>query len=125
MSERDLASAEELVAVLTPLKIATTALCEESVLTLSMILPLQQQMVNYITREDDDSALIKQVKKEVVDDFSTRCQDTCTKKDLTVATLLYFISFLFYQERFDSGNTSLLYFFTFFTLLFLYFKPSL
>lgn len=88
MSERDLASAEELVAVLTPLKIATTALCEESVLTLSMILPLQQQMVNYITREDDDSALIKQVKKEVVDDFSTRCQDTCTKKDL-------------YQERFD------------------------
>ena len=120
MSERDLASVEELVAVLTPLKIATTALCEESVLTLSMILPLQQQMVNYITREDDDSALIKQVKKEVVDDFSTRCQDTCTKKDLTVATLLYFISFLFYQERFDSGNTSLLYFFT----LFLYFLYS-
>lgn len=40
LSERDLASAEELVTVLTPLKIATTALCEESVPTLSMILPL-------------------------------------------------------------------------------------
>lgn len=39
LSERDLASAEELVTVLTPLKIATTALCEESVPTLSMILP--------------------------------------------------------------------------------------
>lgn len=39
MSERDLAFAEELVAVLTPLKIATTALCEESVPTLSMTYP--------------------------------------------------------------------------------------
>jgi len=41
LSERDIASAEELVLVLTPLKIATTALCEESVPTLSMIMPLQ------------------------------------------------------------------------------------
>lgn len=40
LSERDLASAGELVTVLTPLKIATTALCEESMPTLSMILPL-------------------------------------------------------------------------------------
>lgn len=38
--------------------------------------------------KDDDSALIKQLKKEVVDDFSTTYQDKCTKKDLTVATLL-------------------------------------
>lgn len=34
LSERELTSAEELVAVLTPLKIATTALCEENVPTL-------------------------------------------------------------------------------------------
>lgn len=89
LSERELTSAEELVAVLTPLKIATTALCEESVPTLSMILPLQHQLLNCIMKAgDDDSALIKQVKKEVVNDFSTRYQDTCTKKDLTVATLL-------------------------------------
>ena len=33
LSERDIPSAEELVLVLTPLKIATTALCEESVPT--------------------------------------------------------------------------------------------
>ena len=89
LSERELTSAEELVAVLIPLKIATTALCEESVPTLSMILPLQHQLLNCIMKaRDDDSALIKQVKKEVVNDFSTRYQDTCTKKDLTVATLL-------------------------------------
>lgn len=89
LSERELTSAEELVAVLTPLKIATTALCEESVPTLSMILPLQHQLLNCIMKAgDDDSALKKQVKKEVVNDFSTRYQDTCTKKDLTVATLL-------------------------------------
>ena len=41
LSERDITTAEELVIVLTPLKIATTALCEESVPTLSMIMPLQ------------------------------------------------------------------------------------
>ena len=89
LSERELTSAEELVAVLTPLEIATTALCEESVPTLSMILPLQHQFLNCIMKaRHDDSALIKQVKKEVVNDFSTRYQDTCTKKYLTVATLL-------------------------------------
>lgn len=89
LSERDLASVEELVAVLKPLKIATTALCKASVPTLSIIQPLQHQMVSYIMREkDDNSALIKQVKKEVVNDFSTRYQDTYTKKDLIVATLL-------------------------------------
>lgn len=86
LSERELTSAEELVAVLTPLKIATTALCEENVPTLSMI---QHKLLNCIMKAgDDDSALIKQVKKEVVNDFSTRYQDSCTKKDLTVATLL-------------------------------------
>ncbi|KAK2557045.1 E3 SUMO-protein ligase ZBED1 [Acropora cervicornis] len=84
LSERELTYAEELVAVLTLLKIATTALCEKSVPTLSMILPLQHQLLNCIMKaRDDDSALIKQVKKEVVNDFSTRYQDTCTKKDLT------------------------------------------
>ena len=61
LSERDFASAEELVAVLTQLKIATTVLCEESVPTLPMILPLQHKVMGCIMREkDDDSALIKQ-----------------------------------------------------------------
>lgn len=89
LSERDIASAEELVLVLTPLKIATTALCEESVPTLSMIMPLQHRLLNYIMKEkDDDPPLIKQVKKAVVEDLSTRYQDICTRKALTVATLL-------------------------------------
>ena len=89
LSERDIASAEELVLVLTPLKIATTALCEESVPTLSMIMPLQHRLLNYIMKEKhDDPPLIKQVKKAVVEDLSTRYQDICTRKALTVATLL-------------------------------------
>lgn len=79
--------AEELV--LTPLKIVTTVLCEESVPTLSMIMPLQHQLLNYIMKEKvDDPPLIKHVKKAVVQDLSTRFQDICTRKDLTVATLL-------------------------------------
>ena len=88
LSERDLASAEELIAVLTRLKIATTALCKESVPTLPIILPPQHPVMGYIMREkDDDSALIKQLKKEVVDDLLTTYQDM-------------------YRERYDGGNTS-------------------
>ena len=57
--------------------------------TLPIILPLQHPVMGYLMREkDDDSALIKQLKKEVVDDLLTTYQDKCTKKDLTVATLL-------------------------------------
>ena len=56
---------------------------------LPMILLLQHSVMGYITREkDDESALIKQLREEVVDDLSTTYQDTCTKKDLTVVTLL-------------------------------------
>ena len=88
LSERDLASAEELIAVLTRLKIATTALCKESVPTLPIILPPRHPVMGYIMREkDDDSALIKQLKKEVVDDLLTTYQDM-------------------YRERYDGGNTS-------------------
>ena len=51
-------SPKALVAVLTPLKITTIALCEENVLTWLMILPLQHLM----KEKDEDTALIKQVK---------------------------------------------------------------
>lgn len=89
MSERDITSAEELVVVLTPLKVATTALCEESVPTVSIILPLQHQLLNHTMEvNEDDTPLIKQVKCAIVSDLSGRYQDTVTKNNLTVATLL-------------------------------------
>ena len=54
-----------------------------------MIMPLQHRLLNYIMKEkDDDPPLIKQVKKAVVEDLSTRYQDICTRKALTLATLL-------------------------------------
>ena len=70
--------------------------------TLPIILPLQHPVMGYIMREkDDDSALKKQLKKEVVDDLLTTYQDKCTKKDLTVATLLdpRFKSTLFLSDK--------------------------
>ena len=56
--------------------------------------------------KDDDPPLIKQVKKAVVEGLSTRYQDICTRKSLTVATLLdpHFKStpFLSDKDRLDA-----------------------
>ena len=74
---------------------------------LDMMMPLQHRLLNYIMKEkDDDPPLIKQVKKAVVEDLSTRYQDICTRKALTVATLLdpHFKStpFLSDKDRLDA-----------------------
>ena len=107
LSERDIASAEELVVILTPLKVATTALCEESVPTLSMILPLQHQLINHTMKtSEDDTPLIKQVKQIIVVDLAKRYQGTDTKKNLTLATLIdprfKLAPFLSNEDRLDA-----------------------
>lgn len=91
LSERDVASPKELVAVLTPLKIVTKiVLCEENVPTLSMILPLHHQVLNYIMKETNDyTALIKQVKQAVVNLTVATLFDPCFKST----------PFLFYRDR--------------------------
>ena len=89
LSDRDVTCAEDLVTVLTPLKAATTALCEEKIPPISMILPLQHQLLNVIMKvKENDTALIKEVKKSVADDIRGRYQDESTRKFLKAATLL-------------------------------------
>ena len=86
--ESDISEAEELVQVLTPLKIATVALCEEKVPTVSLILPLQYQLTSFMAEKDGDTHLIKRVKKAVLTDLSGRYSDSDVKCKLTLASLI-------------------------------------
>ena len=86
--ESDISETEELVQVLTPLKIATVALCEEKVPTVSLILPLQYQLESFMADKNDDTTLIKQVKKAVLTDLSGRYSDSDVKSKLTLASLI-------------------------------------
>ncbi|XP_045202544.1 uncharacterized protein LOC123556020 [Mercenaria mercenaria] len=89
LSESEITAAEELVVVLSPLKTATTALCKESVPTVSLIIPLQYQLVTNILQEkDNDTELIKAVKKAIVEDLSARYQNQDTRKELVLSLLL-------------------------------------
>lgn len=89
LTETDISEAEELVIVLTPLKTATTVLCEESIPTISMVLPLQHQLVsNIMMINDQDTNLIKAVKSAVVNDLSGRYCDTNVKQELILTSLL-------------------------------------
>lgn len=86
--ETDISAAEELVLILTPLKTATVALCEETVPTVSMILPLQHQLYSFMAEKDNDTPLIKQVKQAVTGDLSSRYKAEHVKKELTLAALM-------------------------------------
>ncbi|KAK6168330.1 hypothetical protein SNE40_020888 [Patella caerulea] len=87
LSESDIASAEELVSVLSPLKIATTALCDENTPTLSIIMPLMDRLLNEImSPKEGDTNLIKQMKLAVVNDLSNIYKNI--KSELLIATVL-------------------------------------
>ena len=86
--ESDISEAEELVLVLTPLKIATVALCEETIPTVSLIMPLQHQLQSFMVEKEDDTSLIKQVKKAVLTDLSGRYTASDIKHKLTLASLI-------------------------------------
>ena len=89
LSEQDITCAEELVTVLTPLKTATLALCEEKVPTLSILLPLHDQLINCTMKvKQDDTALIRSVKEAVETDLRKRYEDVDLRRNLTLATLL-------------------------------------
>lgn len=96
--------AEELISILTPLKVATTALCEEKIPTISMILSQQHQLLHFIMKEKvDDTLLIKQVRKSVVDDFSRQYQDVTTRKFLTLLDPQFkTVPFLSDNEKLDA-----------------------
>ena len=58
---------------LKPLKVVTTTLCAESVPTISVIMPLHRKLIDSIFQHsNDDSLVIAQMKRAVVDDLKDR-----------------------------------------------------
>ena len=106
LNESDISEAEELVIVLTPLKIATVALCEESVPTVSLIRPVMYKLEGFMAEKDDDTNLIKQVKKAVLTDLSGRYTDSHVQNRLTLASLIdprfKLVPFLSEEEKLDA-----------------------
>ena len=104
LSDTDISLAEELVVVLTPLQTATKLLCDESMQTVSVILPLQHQLLTFMQQKDGDSEFIKNVKAAITNDLSGRYQGI--KSNLTLSALIdprfKLAPFLTDDERLDA-----------------------
>ncbi|XP_039593991.1 E3 SUMO-protein ligase ZBED1-like [Polypterus senegalus] len=70
----DIADAEEIVKLLTPLKKATTVLCDESRPTISLIMPLKHMIQVSMAPCDVDSNTISQMKAAILNDLADHYQ---------------------------------------------------
>lgn len=73
LSEADIATAEQIMACLLPLKAITTVLCSETMPTVSIILPLQTKLLSHdLITKDGDTEVIKQMKQVMRTDLGSR-----------------------------------------------------
>ncbi|XP_062566541.1 E3 SUMO-protein ligase ZBED1-like [Saccostrea cucullata] len=87
LTDDDVSMAEEVVRCLRPLKSITTALCTESIPTISVILPLHDQLCNnFLQPKEEDTPCAKNVKKAVLNDLTNRYSKQ--QDDLAVASAL-------------------------------------
>lgn len=70
----DIANAVDIVKLLTPLKKATTVLCDESRPTISLIMPLKHMIQVSMAQCDGDSNTISQMKAAKLNDLANRYQ---------------------------------------------------
>ncbi|XP_010778641.1 zinc finger BED domain-containing protein 1 [Notothenia coriiceps] len=83
----DITDAEDMVRLLSPLKKATTVLCDESRPTVSLIVPLKHMIEQSMAQCDEDSSTIAQMKRAILKDFTDRYQGE-QNKFLQVSTAL-------------------------------------
>ncbi|XP_078029719.1 E3 SUMO-protein ligase ZBED1-like [Epinephelus lanceolatus] len=79
LSEDDMALIQEVVKLMTPLKVATTLLSEEKNPTITMISPLQAKLQKHFQAKESDLPEISEMKRRFNQDFSGRyanIQDT-------------------------------------------------
>ncbi|RXN30171.1 zinc finger BED domain-containing 1-like protein [Labeo rohita] len=72
LSEVDISNAEDIVKVMTPIKIASTMMCEEEQPTVSVIAPLQAKLQKHLKPCKDDTEMTREMKSMMAADFS--CQ---------------------------------------------------
>jgi len=87
LSESDVTSAEEIVAAMKPMKVATLAMSEESTPTLSVLAPLHAQLIHDLRGSPSDSTLTKEIKSAICQDLNKRYQDQ-QKESLYVSSAM-------------------------------------
>ncbi|KAL3877390.1 hypothetical protein ACJMK2_035102 [Sinanodonta woodiana] len=72
LSETDISNAELVLACFKPLRRVTTVLCTEETPSISIILPLQNQLSTLMAPSDHDLTSVRYMKATIVNDLSTR-----------------------------------------------------
>lgn len=72
LTETDITTAEDVVKCLEPMKTATLAISEEASPTMSIVAPLQSQLLSQMTCTAEDSSVIKELKTAVHNNLSSR-----------------------------------------------------
>ena len=88
LSPGDITSAEQLVLIMEPLKTITTILCEEHQPTISMVMPLLNNLMSSLSPSDGDPKTIKSVKQALLNDLKKRYQEPEIRDILLQATVL-------------------------------------
>ncbi|KAK0144032.1 putative RNA-binding protein 46 [Merluccius polli] len=72
LNESDISAAEDLVGLLSPVKVATTIMCEEKQPTLSMITPLKAKLLDHLKISEEDYTLVTEIKLTMAGDLRDR-----------------------------------------------------
>lgn len=72
LAETDITTAEDVVRCLGPMKTASLAISEEESPTMSMVAPLQVQLLNQMACTAEDTAIIKELKTAIHQNLSSR-----------------------------------------------------
>ncbi|KAK7919245.1 hypothetical protein WMY93_010529 [Mugilogobius chulae] len=88
LTESDISSAEEMVEALRPMLVATNIMCEEKNPTISVIAPLHAQLLRDTTTTEEDSPLVREIKRSINQDLSKRYQSEVEKDLLRMSSAL-------------------------------------
>ena len=72
LSDDDIRVAQDVVELMHVMKQCTTMMCEECQPTASIIVPLKAQLISAFELNDNDSGIIKDMKKTVINDLKSR-----------------------------------------------------
>lgn len=88
LTETDVTHAEEMVAALKPMFVATNIMCEEKCPTISIIAPLHAQLLRDTISAAEDPAIVQDIKGAIHQDLSKRYQSAEEKDLLHVSSAL-------------------------------------
>ncbi|KAL1276633.1 hypothetical protein QQF64_036256 [Cirrhinus molitorella] len=87
LTEMEISNAEQVVQALKPMLVATNVMCEEKTPTVSVIAPLQTQLLSDMSSTAKDSPLVKELKNAIFQDLSKR-YNSSEKSNLYISSAL-------------------------------------